>query len=206
MIGIRVVGDMRVVGEPDEDDGIITRLYCMIYDVTESDDDDGGEKEVEIGGAEVAIIHVGQADNHGVSLVDALDADSGELEALYWVYFDENGEYKDKFVAGGGRDLLYISDVKIEESYRERNVDLAIVRQLSRSFGGGCELVVIPYESEPDAKRWSTLGFVVSTDGEPTGFMHHQQAFVAPRVVETDEPGRFKVVPNLTPDEIEKVN
>jgi hypothetical protein len=57
--------------------------------------------------------------------------------------------------------------------------------------------------SKPFVRRM--LGFVVSTEGEPTGYMHLQQALVAPRVIETDESGTFKLIPNLTPDEIEKV-
>lgn len=206
MIGIRVAADMMVVGEPDEDQGIITWLHCTIYEVTESDDEEEGEKEASIGSADVAIIRAGQAENHGVSLVEALDAESGELEALYWVYFDDDGNYKGEFVQGFGSDLLYISEVSIEERYLARNVDLAVVQQLSRSFGGGCELIVIPYESDEDAQRWSMLGFVVSTEGKRTGYMHLQQAFKAPRVVETDESGTFKIMPSVTPDEIENMH
>jgi hypothetical protein len=36
-IGIRVAADVTVVGEPDEDQRIITWLHCTIYEMTESD-------------------------------------------------------------------------------------------------------------------------------------------------------------------------
>ena len=43
-----------------------------------------------IGEARVARIHVGEASNLNEPLCHVLDADSGELEALYDVFFDED--------------------------------------------------------------------------------------------------------------------
>jgi hypothetical protein len=201
MIGIRVSANLPV-REPDEDSGVITWLHCTVY---ESDDEGEGAVERDIGSALIALVHVGEAADHNVSLLDALDAEGPELEALYSIYF-RDGWIKDELSRGHGNDLLYIDELCVDEPHRERNVDLAVLRQLCVSFAGGCELIVMPYSCEADVKRWASLGFVVSTEGQPAGFLHLQQAAIRPRVVDVAGSGGFRVVPNLSPVKLRKMN
>lgn len=56
-------------------------------------------------------------------MLDVLDADSGELEALYHVFFDA-GRFRDEFVQGAGSDLLYVSEVRLEPRWKGRNIDV----------------------------------------------------------------------------------
>ena len=56
---------------------------------------------VVIGEARVARIHVGEAANRGEPLYHVLDADSGDLEALYDV-FSEEDRLQDRFMVAGG--------------------------------------------------------------------------------------------------------
>jgi len=67
---------------PDGDTGFVTWLDVVIHG------DPANEDALAdlIGRMRAAIIHVGMA---GSDLFTALDADSGELEALYEVFFDE---------------------------------------------------------------------------------------------------------------------
>ncbi|MDC0743138.1 hypothetical protein [Polyangium mundeleinium] len=205
MIGIRILGNLAV-GEPNEDRGLITWLHCIVYESTGDDDDEcEDDDETDIGNALVAIVHVGEAAHCNVSLLDALDAEGAEFEALYPVYFDEDW-FKDEYAQGHGTDLFYIAELSIDDAHRKRNVDLAVVRRLCASFAAGCELVVMPYASEDEAKHWSMLGFVVSTEGQASGLMHLQQALRGPRVVDFAGNGRFRVLPNVEPERLRKMN
>ncbi|MDC3956065.1 hypothetical protein [Polyangium jinanense] len=205
MIGLRLVGNLPVA-EPNEDRGLITWLHCVVYESSghnkdECEDDD----EEDIGSVLIALIHVEEASRLNVSLLDALDAEDAEFETIYSVYFDDDW-FKDEYAQGRGSDLLYIAEMSIDDAYRKRNVDLAVIRRLCTTFAAGCELVVMPYTSEDETKRWSTLGFVVSTEGQPSGLMHLQQASGGPRVVDFAGNGRFRVLPNVEPRRLRKMD
>jgi hypothetical protein len=179
--------------EPNVDEGFITWIQVEIHDW---DDEGEGEGSMErIGMATVAIVHVGEAINSGLDLLEALDADSGELEAMYHVYF-EGHWYKDEFENASGNDLLYIADIEIGKEYAGRNIELAVVRRLCDTIGHGCGLVVMPYESPAEVEHWSRMGFAVSTPGEPTGLMHMTMDVRRPRIADPDGTGRFRVLPN----------
>lgn len=166
--------------EPDADGGFISWLDIEIL---ERDANDG---ELVVGKARAAIIHAAVA---GRGLYDAMDADSGELEALYSVYFDD-GYFKEQFAEGVGSDLLYVSDIELAPAYRGKNIELALVRRLCDTLGSGSELVVVPYGDEAEAAHWRAIGFR-KTRGAP-GLMHLNQAFVHPRVVRDDRDDRFR--------------
>jgi hypothetical protein len=83
------------LGEPDVDQGLVTW-----FDVRSMAGH--GDENVEIGQARVARIHVGEASDRGEALYDVLDADNGELEALYDVFFEEDW-FRDQFSAPRGR-------------------------------------------------------------------------------------------------------
>ncbi len=175
------------LGEPNVDCGFITWFDVAVID---GDEGDGSI----IGTARAALIHVALAEGQ---VLDALDADSGELEALYDVYF-EDGSVREEFFEGLGTDLLYITDIDMEDGYRERNADFALVKRLTDSIGQGSILVVMPYESFAEAERWAVLGFENSTPTRSEGFMAMNRAFVQPNVVETQEDGVFEVVGDLS--------
>jgi hypothetical protein len=182
---------------PNADAGFVTWLDVQIIDDPEDDD----AAEVPIGRIRAAIIHVGEA---GSELYDALDADSGELEALYDVFFEENW-FKEEFFHGLGPDMLYISDTEVAPGWKERNVDLAAVRRLCDTLGHGCELAVMEVEDRKEAERWIRMGFERSPTPEEWGLYHMRFAFTQP-LVEDDDDGSFKVVPNLNPKQRRIVN
>jgi len=164
------------------------------------DEEEGEEEDEPIGRARVAIIHVNEALDHGENLVEVLDADSGELEALSGVYF-EDGILLPKFAEDAiGANVLYIADVFIDEEWRRRNVDFALVRRLCDTLGAGCALAVLPYETEAEEEQWGRMGFQIT---EPAakggGYMHLPLGLRNPRVVDREHTGRFRVVPNPSP-------
>jgi hypothetical protein len=177
--------------EPDADEGLITWFSVGVYY-----GEDENEEE-RIGEATVALVHVGEAANAGQDLLDALDADSAELEALYHTYFQDDW-IKDRFMDGSGSDLLYVADIEIAAAYDGRNIDLAVVRRLCNTIGHGCGLAVIPYDSKAEIAHWSRMGFAVSTPGKPTGWLHMTMGDRKARIAGPEDDGRFKIVPNLT--------
>ncbi len=78
-----IVGTELSLGEPDADHGLVTWFDVR---VTAGE----GAESVVTGEARVARIHVGEATNLNEPLYHVLDADSGELEALYDVFFEED--------------------------------------------------------------------------------------------------------------------
>jgi hypothetical protein len=176
--------------EPGAAEGLITWFGVDVY---------YGEEENEeelIGEATVALVHVGEAANTGQDLLEALEADSAELEALYHTFFQDDW-IKDEFVDGSGTDLLYVADLEIAAACDGRNIDLAVVRRLCDTIGHGCGLTVIPYESKAEVAHWSRMGFVMSTPGESTGWLHMTMGDRKARIAGPDGEGRFKVVPNV---------
>ena len=133
------------------------------------------------GTARVALVHVGEiADAHG-DLWPALRGT--RLEALHDVYFSQ-GWYNDDFADGAGIDLLFVESVELDESARNRNFDLALVRRLAESIGSGCQLVVMAYKNPMQAAYWAQIGFSVTTGGRGAGFMHMKLGYRHASVVD----------------------
>lgn len=177
------------LGEPDADAGLITWLDVNV--IHHEDEDE--ETEQVIGEARIALVHVAEAGNQ---LVDALDADSGELEALSGHYFD--GDWiKDELSEGKGTDLLYVSELDVHEKWQNRNIELAVVRRICDTLGQGCELAVIPYETDEELARWQQMGFEPTTSPSKgdCGYLHLQLALTHPRIEESESRGRFHVIP-----------
>ena len=174
--------------EPDADEGLVSWLDIEVLD------DRLDEEQAVVGRARVAIIHVEVA---GGRLFFALDADSGELESLYEVYF-EGDSFREEFFEGVGQDLLYVSEIELVPSSRGWNVELALVRRLCDTLGTGSALVVVRCADEPEAAAWRTMGFE-RTRGT-SGLMHLRQSLVQPRVVRVEGEGQFRVVPVASTD------
>ena len=183
------------LSEPNVDDGLITWFRIEIFD-----DDETPARPV--GRAQAGRIHASHAFDCGESIYDALDADSGELEALYEVFF-EDGWLKDDLSEGSGSDVLYVADIDIRPPYQAWNIDFAVVRRLCDSLGQGAALAVMPYESTEEIARWAQLGFEVATPGADEGYLFLRLTHRTARVDDSDKPGHFKVLPNPAPEEAE---
>ena len=201
------------VEEPSDDGGFITWFEILIHRERLADDgdagagdlDDGDEKVELIGRATLAIVHVGAVVNRGDSLYEALDADSGDLEALFHLYFDEeSGWFKNEFGGGAGVDLGYIEELTIEPAWQGRNIELAVVQRVNTTIASGCKVLVISVSSPEEVALWQPMGFEVSApeDDEP-GHVHLNNEVTHPRVVPIEHPrdipepheeDRFKVL------------
>ena len=175
--------------EPSADSGFVTWLNASAYE-----EDEDGQSTVKIASARFALIHVDAAEGE---LFDALDADSGDLERLYHLYFEEGGTFKEEFAHGFGCDLMHFDHVTVESTWDGKGVELAVVRRLLDAFGQGCEVVVMPYR-EPQEALWQSLGFAVTekASGNDWGHMHMLQAFKQPLICGPADDGSFRVVPN----------
>jgi hypothetical protein len=140
--------------------------------------------------ARVALVHVGEIADAGVELWAAL-RDAG-LGALHDTYFAQ-GWYKDEYADGAGIDLLFVQTVEAAQEWRERNLDLAIVRRLGDTLASGCQLVSMPYHDPHEATRWARLGFSTSTAGRASGLLHMKLGRQNARVVATGG-GAFEVL------------
>jgi hypothetical protein len=187
-----VIETQVVLDEPSADQGLVTWFEVRILEGFEGADD------AAIGRARVARVHVGQALDVGESLLDVLDADSGELEAIYHVFFDEGG-FRDEFVQGAGSDLLYVSEVRLEPGWEGRNIDLALVRRLCDTLGQGCEVAVIPCRSSTDGERWQRLGFAVAGSAKEAGYLYLPLGSRPARVAPNDDLSSYRVVANPPP-------
>lgn len=174
--------------EPSVDSGFVTWMDVKL--MAEAPD----EEIFPIGHARLARIHVGEAINAQQRLYDVLDADSAELEALYAVFFDDDAVH-DRFAAGAGLDVLYIDAVTLEDGWRDRNIDLAVVRRVCDSVGAGCEIAVIEVASDAESAQWERMGFQ-RAPSEAGRFLYLPLAMKQARVVETEDRSAFKVVPN----------
>jgi hypothetical protein len=212
------------VEEPSDDGGFITWFDVLIHRYPPADDDgagggdldEGDEKVEQIGRARIAIVHVGDVANRGDSLYDALDADSGDLEALYHLYFDEeSGWFKDEFGGGAGVDLGYIQALMIKPTWKGRNIELAVVQRLNTTIAAGCKMLVISVSSPEEIARWKPMGFEVSApERREPGHVHLNNEMKHPRVVALEHPrgfpepheeDRFKVLVGNEDDEPEEV-
>jgi hypothetical protein len=173
------------LGEPSAADGYVTWLDVRAYD----------QAGALLGSARVALVHVGEiADAHG-DLWPALRGT--RLELLHDAYFSQ-GWYSDEFADGAGIDLLYVEKLSIEEPWRAKNLDLAIVRRLSDTIGSGCPLVAMKYQDAYEAAHWSRLGFSSSTPGRSSGLMHMKLGYRHARVVDATGSGDFEVLEAAT--------
>jgi hypothetical protein len=170
---------------PSLDNGYVTWLDVQLVE--------GGRT---LGHARVALVHVGEiADAHG----DLWPALRGTvLEQLHDVYFAD-GWYKDAFADGAGIDMLFIESIDLDESVRNKNVDVALVRRLAESLGSGCQLVVKRYETAMQAAYWARGGFSVTTGGRSAGYMHMKLGYRHAEVVDTTGAGDFHMVGNDAP-------
>jgi hypothetical protein len=182
-----------ILEEPSADRGLVTWFDARVL---EGHDDDGDDRVV--ARARVARIHVGQAADLGESLHDVLDADSGDLEALYGVFF-EGDWFAEQFSEGAGSDLLYVSEVTVDPGREGRNIELALVRRLCDTLGQGCEVAALPYESEAETERWQRLGFSITTPGQPAGYLHLPLGVRQARVVPDEDLSSYKIVANPPP-------
>ena len=150
-----------------------------------------GDADRTYGHARIALVHVGEiADAHG-DLWPALRGT--RLEALHDVYFHQ-GWYQDDFADGAGIDMLYVESVDLDDSIRDKNLDLALVRRLADTLGSGCQLVVLGYRNALEAAHWAQLGFAVSTGGRSAGFMHMKLGYRHAQVVDATGSGEFQVL------------
>jgi GNAT superfamily N-acetyltransferase len=142
--------------------------------------------------ARVALVHVGEIADAAGDIWPALH--HTPLEKVHDVYF-EQGWYNDDYADGAGIDLLYVESVTVDEAYRGKNLDLAIVRRLCDTLGSGCQLVVMPYTNALMAMHWAPLGFTISTPGRMAGLMHMKLGYRHARVVDENGTGDFEVLP-----------
>jgi hypothetical protein len=148
------------------------------------------------GHARVALVHVGEiADAHG-DLWPALRGT--RLEGVHDVYFTQ-GWYKDDFADGAGIDMLYVESVELDDSVRDKNLDLALVRRLAETIGSGCQLVVLPYRTALEATHWAQIGFAVSTGGRASGYLHMKLGYRHAEVVDATGAGEFHVLSSMAP-------
>jgi hypothetical protein len=217
---LRVVADIGL-GEPNVDHGFVTWLDVELLvddpeeraDRTSGDGDasagpdaglDGGlfDPDEPVGRARVAIILANEVVNQGEDLVEVLDADSSDLGALSGVFF-EGGELQDRFSdTAVGQNLLFVSDVQIDDGWNGRNLDLALVRRLCDTLGSGCALAVMEYEAEAEREHWERMGFQVTeppSNRRAFGYLHLPLGVRNPRVVDPESDGRFRVVSNPSP-------
>jgi hypothetical protein len=186
------------LSEPNVDSGYVTWFSIDVIDVI---DDDGTEFK-RIGHARVARIHAENVQDHRESLLDALDADDGELQGLYEVFY-EDGWLKESVTDGVDHDVVYVQKIEMDADYIHRNVDLALVRRLCDIIMHRAGVVVIPYTSPEKISHWMKLGFVVSTPEAPEGYLHLNLDIRRSRVDDPDKPGHFRFLPNPLPFETE---
>lgn len=165
--------------------------YVTWLDVRVSD---GSNKDVAT--ARIAIVHVGEIADAAAEVWPALHGTP--LEPLHDTYFHQ-GWYKDDFADGAGIDLLFIEHITVEEAYRGKNVDLALVRRLCDTLGSGCQIAVVAYAAAEHAARWGKLGFEVSTPGRSAGLMHMKLGYRHATVVDATGAGDYQVVGNADP-------
>lgn len=141
--------------------------------------------------ARVAIVHVGEIADSAGDLWPALHR--ARLETVHDTYFSD-GWYKDDFADGAGIDLLYVERVDVADAFRDKNLDVAVVRRLAETIGSSCQLVVMPYRDALEAAYWARLGFTPSRPGRTSGLMHMKLGVRHARVVDANGSGEFEVV------------
>ena len=199
------------VEEPSTDGGFITWHDVLIQRdaLVDSEREAAGdhlEKVEQIGRAKLAIVHVGALlESDDTSLYDVLDAESGDLAALYPLYFDDDEDwFKDEFASAAGVDLGYIQELTIDAAWQGRNIDLAAIQRLNETLAAGCKVLVMALSSPEEVEHWEQMGFEVPAgeDSEPS-LVHLNNEGTHPRVVPVEDPrstaapheqDRFKVL------------
>lgn len=162
------------LGELTCDHGLVTWYEAKITDSRTGADrlrlglvqssasaDDEGYIDTQIGRALVARIHLGLAFNSKDSLYDVCDADSGDLEALYVWYLDEDGLRREgEFVEHDDHDLFVVHDIHLRKPYRGRGLEMAIAVRLIETLGADCEAAFVNYASQEELALYQPLGFV----------------------------------------------
>lgn len=182
------------VEEPSADGGFVTWYDVLIQRDNPMGDhgatSDSLETAEQIGRAKLAIVHVGALlESDDTSLYDVLDAESGDLEALCSLYFDDDGWFKDEFACAAGVDLGYLQELTIDAAWQGRNIDLAVVQRLNETLAAGCKVLVMALSSPEEVERWEQMGFDVPAgdDSEPP-LVHLNNEGAHPRVVRVEQP------------------
>lgn len=183
------------LSEPSIDCGLITWFRIEIFD------DNEGNAEL-VGRVRVARIHASHAADAGESLWETIFAGSGELEAIYEVFYHDE-RLEAKFADESGADVLYVSEIDIDAAYEHRNIDLAVVRRLCDKLGQGAALTVVPYASSLEIAHWQQLGFQVATPNSDEGYLYLRLTNRTARVNDPDKHGHFKVFSNPSPEQDE---
>src|ERR1041385_3528375 len=97
----------------------------------------GADDGAQIGTARVALIHVAEALNRGISVQEVLEADGQELLALHDVLFDEDDSLSGQLGVGSGLDVLFFAAIDLMLPWRGRRVEEAIVLRVAQVWGGG---------------------------------------------------------------------
>lgn len=167
-----------LLDEPTSDDGFVTWLEAAVID-----DNFTAEHTTKVGHAHVALVHVSLIAEAGRSLRDVLRSDSGELAILHEIYFEDDCIRGDLVAGGRGNDLFYVSELELDVSYTDRNVDVALVLRLYDTLGAGCAIAVVQYAADDDLQRWLAAGFKVTERAKPgdVGYLHRNTSLRAVR-------------------------
>ncbi len=179
------------LAEPTEDFGFITWLDIAIREFDSAN-------ASPVGSARVAVLHCGEALNHGISMHDVLDEDSEGLARLDRIFF-EDGSLRDEYGNGGGTDVLFFESLELQADWRGRNVEEAVARRVLDVWGQGCAIGVMPVNNEEEASRWEAIGFEGAQ--EPTageqGYVWLDLSLKHPRIVQADDKGHsFSIDPD----------
>ena len=157
MIRLRLDTDLKV-SEPNEDDGLVVRWRVAI--VRDHDDD---VREDVIGSVNAWVIQYGGAADVGAKLALVMD---GSLRPLHRAVFTEDGWLREDFEDASGTALLYVENLDLSDEWRDRLVDLAVVRRLTETIGQGCSLTVLNGNEARRAPQWGRIGFslIVGTE------------------------------------------
>ena len=194
MLKIKVETELST-HEPTADVGFVTW-----WTITVTRDPLGEEgAEIAVGSVRAATIHYGEVVDVAESLYDVLDADSGELEALSSVFFEEDW-LRDEFEATGNG-LFYVAEIDMPDVWRQRGADLAIVHRLSCTLAMGCSLLVLEPDEWSRKDQWGRMGFMPS-NGDAGSFQFLNLTRDQPRVVSPARDDRFEILgPRNVPDE-----
>lgn len=171
--------------EPSVDAGLVTWWKVS---VTRNDRGTAGPV-LAVGKLRVATINVGLALNLGESVADLLDADSDELEELYAVFF-EGDWLRERFQSGSGGGLLFVAEMDLDDTWRRRDADLAIVDRLVDTLGMGCDIVVLATDERAHHERWARIGF--DRTSKRGGFQYRNESLRHPRAAEVGD-DRFEI-------------
>jgi hypothetical protein len=166
--------------QPDEQSGFITWFDVRVVDE---------ETKVEVGHVRFARILGGEAMNRGVSMLDILDSDGDELVALHDVFFDGD-VLKEVYENGNGQDCIYFSEIELDDAWRGRTIEDALVQRVIATLGAGCAIAIIPVEDRREAARWERSGFThlaLAPSAKRTGYVVNDLSKEQPFVVETND-------------------